>query len=316
MQQHSRAVLDLAITAALFSTGGAAIKATSLGAWEVAAGRSAFAVLFLLAVLPAARRRWSLRTVLVGLAYAGAMLTFVHANKLTTAASAIFLQAAAPLYIIALQPLLLRERVERSQLLTAPLYAVGLGLFFVGLDPVSETAPHPAAGNLVALLSGVFWAFTIIGLRALGRENWRDARALAAEPDGVAASAASPSGGSMPAVVAGNVFAVAIGLSFALLGGAAPFATADATDLVVISYLGVFQIGCAYLFITRGLRHATAVEAGLVLLLEPVLNPVWAALVHGERVGLWSVLGGVVIVVATVLRVLVDRRAQGPLQRV
>src|SRR5687767_4838998 len=86
----------LAGTALLFSTGGAAIKATTLTSWQVASFRSAIAAALLLAVLPEARKHWSWRLGGIGAVYAGCLVLFVAASKLTTAANAIFLQSAAP----------------------------------------------------------------------------------------------------------------------------------------------------------------------------------------------------------------------------
>src|SRR6185295_9128401 len=100
--------------ALLFSTGGAAIKATSLSGWQVASFRSGIAAIALLLALPAARRRWSPRVWLVGAAYAGTMTCFVISNKLTTSAAAIFLQSTAPLWILLLAPWLLGEKLRRS----------------------------------------------------------------------------------------------------------------------------------------------------------------------------------------------------------
>ena len=108
--------LQLLATALLFSTGGAAIKACGLDSWQVASLRSGIAAAFVLAVVPAARRGWNRKTLAVGACYAATMVLFVTANKLTTAANAIFLQATAPLYILLLGPWLLREPLKRRDL--------------------------------------------------------------------------------------------------------------------------------------------------------------------------------------------------------
>ena len=86
--------------AALFSTGGAAIKSVALTAWQVASFRSGVATLVILAALPGARRRWTWPAAAVGAAYAATMILFVLSNKLTTAANAIYLQATSPLYLL------------------------------------------------------------------------------------------------------------------------------------------------------------------------------------------------------------------------
>ena len=95
----------------------------------------------------------------------------------------------------------------------------------------------------------------------------------------------------------GNVFGF-----FGCLPLALPVAGATATDWALIVYLGVFQVGLAYVFLTRGLGRLTAVEVSLLLLLEPALSPFWAWLVHGETPGLLASLGGAVILAATTVR--------------
>ena len=64
----------------------------------------------------------------------------------------------------------------------------------------------------------------------------------------------------------------------------------------------MFQVGLAYVFLTRGLGKLSAVEASLLLLLEPALNPLWAWLVHGEWPGMLASFGGGLILAATTVR--------------
>ncbi|MEA2561342.1 MAG: hypothetical protein QOH06_2846 [Acidobacteriota bacterium] len=277
--------LRVLAAAALFSSGGAAIKAVSLNAWQVASFRSAVAAAALFLILPEARRRPPLKVLLVGVTYAMTMVLFVLSNKLTTSASAIFLQSTAPLHVLLLGPWLLKERVRRADLIYMGVLALGLASFFVGLDPVSATAPNPALGNILATLSGVTWALTVMGLRALGRGgfDWSPASALW-----------------------GNVIACLVCLPLAL-----PVASSRPADWLGIAYLGVFQIALAYVFLIRGLRQVPALEASLLLLLEPVLNPIWAWMAHGERPGSWSIAGGLLILLATLAKSAWDaRRAQ------
>src|SRR4051794_15953159 len=161
--------LEVLAAAALFSTGGAVIKATHLAGWQVAFLRSAVAALALFVLMREVRRRPNLRVLGVGLAYAATMILFVLANKLTTAAGAIYLQSTAPLYVLLLSPWLLKEPIRARDVIYMGVLALGLGLFFVGLDPVSATAPNPLLGNVLSLVSGITWALTIMGLRSLGR---------------------------------------------------------------------------------------------------------------------------------------------------
>lgn len=259
----------------LFSTGGAAIKATSLTSWQVASFRSAVAGAALLAFVPASRGGWNWRLAPVGFAYAATLVLFVLANKLTTAANAIFLQDTAPLYLLLLGPLLLREPIRRRDLALILAVAAGISLFFVEREAATHTAPDPLRGNALALVSGLSWAMTITGLRWLGGRK-------------------GSSGSGAAAVAAGNAIAFLACLPMAL-----PVNEIGWRNAAVIVYMGVFQIGLAYVCLTRAMRHVPALEASLLLLVEPALNPIWAWLAHGERPGPWALAGGVVILAAS-----------------
>jgi drug/metabolite transporter (DMT)-like permease len=110
-------------------------------------------------------------------------------------------------------------------------------------------------------------------------------------------------GGAATAVVLGNVFAFAICLPMAL-----PMASIRPIDAGIVTFLGVFQIGLAYVLLNYGLRHVGALEASLLLLAEPVLNPLWAWLVHGEQPSSWTLAGGAIIVAATIGKTLWENR--------
>ena len=175
-----RSRLLLVAAAVLFSTGGAAFKAVTLTPWQVAGFRSGIAAVVLLAVIPEARRGWSWRIAPVAAAYAATLLMFVIANRLTTAANAIFLQSTAPLYLLLLSPLLLHEPVRRADVLYMIAVLAGISLFLIGTQPALVTAPDPRRGNAIALGSGVAYAFMLAGLRWLGRDHKRtDALAAA-----------------------------------------------------------------------------------------------------------------------------------------
>ena len=289
--------LQVLAAAALFSTGGVAIKGLPLDAWQVASLRSGIAALALAAMLPSgvrALRRHGLPLGLVGvgLAYGATLLLFVLGNKLTTAANTIFLQSTAPLYVLLLAPWLLGEPVRRRDLLYMAALALGLGLFFVGQRQPDALAPDPFTGNLLAVGSGVTWALTLIGLRRLGRGGAATVVGRRGE------AAAEPPDWGAAAVILGNVFACAIGLPFAL-ADPAPIARAGAVDWLVVVYLGAIQIGLAYVLLTRAFRRVEALEASLLLLIEPVLNPIWTWLALGEEPGAWALAGGAVILAAT-----------------
>jgi drug/metabolite transporter (DMT)-like permease len=94
--------LYILAAAVLWSTAGAAVKLSTLSAFQIASGRSLIAALVLWLAFPAGRKLPSLRALGVAVAYAATVVLFIIANKLTTAANAIFLQDTAPLYVLLL----------------------------------------------------------------------------------------------------------------------------------------------------------------------------------------------------------------------
>ena len=296
MSTAAKARLQLIGAALLFSTGGAAIKAVDFTGWQIASFRSGIAALALLLMTPAAKflrqaegkhlrqaqgKLW--QAALVGAAYAGCLTLFVLANRLTTAANTIFLQSTAPLYLLILAPWLLKEPVRRQDIGFMVAVGLGLMLFFVGVETPAASAPDPVQGNLLALASGFCWALAVGGLRWLAANGGR--------------------GSPLVAVVSGNLMAFLISLPLAL-----PLGAHSITDWSLVVYLGVFQIALAYVLVTSAINHIPALEASVILLIEPVLNPIWAWAVQGEVPGVWALVGGAIILGATTAKTWAARR--------
>ena len=257
----------------LFSTGGAALKACSLGPWPLAGMRSLIAAVALLSFLPEARRGWTWRATLTGLAYAATLITFVLANKWGPAANAIFLQATAPLYLLLLGPLLLHEKLARKDFFVLACIATGLVLMLSGEGSGGWAW---TAGDLMGLLSGVAWACLLTGLRWLARSGDR--------------------GTAEASVTLGNLITFAVCLPVA---GNEALGAFELKNALILLYLGVFQIALAYVLVVRSVRFLPALEAAALLLIEPVLNPVWAWLLQGERPGPNILAGGAAILAGT-----------------
>jgi len=152
----------------------------------------------------------------------------------------------------------------------------GIALFFVGAEKASATAPDPRLGNWLGLASGLAYALLLVGMRWLAGRGHGES--------------------TLAATALGNAMAFAAALPMAL-----PVRGAGVADAAVVGYLGVFQIGLAYWCLTRGIRWVPGVEATTLLMVEPVMNPVWAWVLIGERPGAWALAGGGVIVAATLV---------------
>jgi len=278
-RDHQRALVLLALCGLFWSTAGLLIKLVD---WNVAAiwsARSAIAAAGLWAV-----RRPSLRSTSARIsaaewraacALAATTGLFILANKLTTAANAILIQYSAPIWVALLGSWLLGERTTRLDWLTILAVLAGITLFFFE----QLTFDH-VAGNLVALGSGVAFALNTLWFRK-----------VAITPD-----ATGPSDPLRPMLL-GNLIGAALGAPFLLLSP-----PPGLTGWSALAALGLVQQAAAYLCYARAIRHATALEAMLVPIIEPILSPVWVAIAFGERPGPWAILGGAIVVGAVTTR--------------
>lgn len=264
--------------ALLWSTGGLFIKWTKLSGLELSFYRSFFAVITVAVVTRKEGFGLNRITALASALYAVLLVLFVLATKQTTAANAIFLQYTAPVYLLILEPILYKERFRFRDLITVVICVGGMALFFVG-----QLRPQDVSGNLLALASGLCFALYFLLLRH------SKARAV----------------NRASSVIYGNLMAVVL---LAPIGIAA-LATIDTRDWLCVSYLGVIQLGLAYiLFTTAMARGVRSLDAGIVGYIEPVLNPVWVFLVLGERPSQWASIGGTIIIAAVFAHAVMEAR--------
>lgn len=277
------------LAGALFATGGALIKCCDFPSLQRAGLRAGIAAIALFVMLPEARRWPSARILRLAPAYFGATCLFVVANTLTTAANAIFLQSTAPLWIILIGPLLLHERPRRSELLVLLCIAAGMTLFFLAPTEVVATAPDPRLGDWLAIASGVSYALLLVGMRWLGKAG---------------------NGEACAAIAWGN--ALTMPMSFALMPAVGQIPVLGTwQDWLVILVLGVFQVGLAYALLVRSMAAVPAVQASLLLMIEPSLSPLIAFAVHGETPAPLALAGGALILGAVIGGSVLGRRTPG-----
>ena len=266
-RERHKALLLLVVTAILWSLGGLLIKSVNSNPLAIAGTRSAIAIIVLLLVLKKPKFTWSFAQIGAALAYAATTILFVTATKITTAANAIFLQSTAPIYVALLSAWLLKEKVKLQDWITVLIVMSGMVLFF--LDNLSTTGIF---GNIIAAMSGISFALFAIFMRM--------------QKDG------SP----LESILLGNLITAAIGLPF--LSHSMP----NASGWICLVILGVVQLGIPYILYSKAIVHVTALEAILIPVIEPLLNPVWVFLMLGEAPGPLALIGGLIVLLAITVR--------------
>lgn len=262
------------LAALLWSTSGLFAKAPLFDAWEpatrgpvLAFWRALFAGLFLLPWASRPRWRWQLLPLLV--AFVGMNYTYLSALVLTTAANAIWLQCTAPWWVALLGWLVWNEPPTRRD--AAPLV---LGLAGVALILRFELSSGARWGTICALTAAVFYAVVLLSLRALRAEH------------------------GVWLVVLTNLCSACCLSPLAIVQGTWP----RGIQWGVLMLFGVGQIGLPYLLMARGLRTVPSVEASALVLLEPVLLPLWVYLTWGEIPAWWTAAGAGCILLGLLVR--------------
>jgi drug/metabolite transporter (DMT)-like permease len=270
------------LCAILWSTSGLFIKIIDWNPLVIAGIRSLIAALFMLLVRGVTRRRGAdgsfaaaLKSALksgpfwaAGFAYSATMILFVIANKMTASANAILLQYGAPVWAALLGWLLAGEKPHAGHGIALVMVMAGLFLFFRdGLVSGSHT------GDLIAVLSGVCFGANSVFLR-MGKDG-------------------DPAGAMLLAHVLTAVFCLPFVFIYPPSLSPGPIGS--------IFFMGILQIGLASMLFSYGIQRVRAVEAMLIAMIEPVLNPVWVLLVTGERPAPSALVGGAIIVAAVLV---------------
>ncbi len=257
----------LLLAALLWSLGGVLIKSIDWPPMAIAGGRSAIAIPLMLACIGRPRFTFSAAQIGGAIGYALTVVLFVFATRMTTAANAIFLQYTAPIYVALIGRWYLGERALRIDWLVIAVALGGIALFF--MDRLSASGFW---GNIVALGSGVAFASVALFLRK------------------------EKAGSPVTSIILGNILVALAGAPFMFQ---APLASGDGWRLLL---LGTVQLGLPYVLYAVAIKHVTALEATLIPLLEPILNPTWVMWMLGERPGPWAIVGGALVLLAVLMR--------------
>ena len=277
MVSHKKSVLFLLIAGLLWSTSGLLLKSMPSVHWLAIAGiRSAFAAIIFLPGL--AQRRPPLTRLLPAiLLYVVVVAALMGAMQLGTAAQGIWLQYIAPAVVAVWAWLIHKQRIRPAELAAVLLTVIAVVLIVTGGNGLAHRQ-----SVLLGLLSGIAFGLFIIVLKTLGDTP----------PAGLFFWA--------------NLSAAAIIIPAGLAGGVA-FPT-GLREIALMATMGIFQLGLAYYFFHRGLAHTRAIEASLIVLLEPILNPIWVYLALGEMPGVRVAIGCGLIALALVAMALLPNR--------
>jgi drug/metabolite transporter (DMT)-like permease len=272
LPDHQKGIIAVLAAALLWSTGGILVKLVTLTPMQISFSRCFFASLVFLVLFRKKLLLVNWFTFLNAFFYAALLTLYVIATKTTTAANAIFLQYTAPIYVLLFEPLINKTKYEKLNIITISVCVVGMFLFFTG-----KLSPGDLKGNILALLSGIIFAAFLLGMRKNDHKY------------------------QFSSIFYGNIIVVVF-----LLPSMFDVKSITTSDFSMLAFLGIFQIGVAYAIFSYGLKRVYAVEASLISMIEPVLNPVWVLIWYGEIPSFFAIIGGIIILVAIASRTIIS----------
>lgn len=286
--EAARGRLLVGSAACLWSTSGVFVtllQAEKMPPSVIAAYRSLFAGVLLLAAFAVSRwrqrkvapqpsedsgsRYWDPRILSMVACFTLMTYTFITSMVLTNKANTVLLQYSATIWILIAGVVWLGEATDRRNLLAVLGGVIGVAVLAIGNW---KSGADDRLGIFYGLLSGVTYAGVVVHLRAL---RHFDSLWLA----------------SLNHLIAGVI------LWFVLAGQVDQWSAAvpDPLSMAKLALFGGVQMGLPYFLFGLGLKRINAQEAGLLTLIEPLLNPLWTYLYAGTAVPAATLAGGAIL---------------------
>ena len=274
-QNKTRGAIYIVLAAVVWSTQGWLIKAIPWSPISILGLRALCVSL----MIGASRRRFAVvndrTTWLAGVCVSATSLLYTAANKLTTAANAVALQYAMPLFVIGIDWVRDGRRPAMQSVVSVLVIAVGISLCFA-----NDLGGGRMIGNILALLSAGTYSVMFY------MSNRSEVDSLQFIYQGLLISAT-------------GIFYIPFDPGFSVNW-----------QTLGIFFMAAVVLFAGYMFFSSGMRMGvSAIHAAILSNVEPVLSPVFAFIMLGEQPGILTVAGmAIVLVTVTVYNILNTNR--------
>lgn len=266
MKQENKAILYIVVTALLWSTGGLLIKYIPLSSMALASIRSLIGLIVIVAFNFRAKLVINKPVLLSAFCLAYTLIGFVSANRYTSAASAIVLQYCSPICIAFYAFLLYKKKPSKHELIALSGAFIGILLFFFG-----KFSGGSLFGNILALSTG----FTFGGMFLINNNKKCD---------------------TYSALVIAQFITFVVGIPFLFQEDY----HLSSLSILAILFIGIFQVGVAYVCFSRGINHISPLKANIICMLEPILSPVWVLIFLSEIPTTNAIIGSIIVIASVV----------------
>ena len=265
--KRNTAIKYMIIASVLWSIAGVFIKLIDWNPMAIAGARSGIATIVMMVYLKKFKIKITKSKLICACTYSLLVILFVFANKLTTSANAILLQFTSPIWVALISWAILKKKISRIDGITIVFVSMGMILFFI-----DELEMTHMLGNLIAIFSGIVMATMILLFQ---KQKERDLVEI---------------------TLLGNIITAIIGIPFYFLS------SPGIESVLPLFILGIFQLGIPYLLYALAIPNVTPIDAVLVPILEPLLNPLWVFIFIKETPSIFSLIGGFIVLLSVTIR--------------
>lgn len=276
-----KATLQIIISMIIWGSVGIFVRFINLPSLEIAFMRAAIAAAFLISIWLVGKNRtkkkYDKRNVLLLILSGAAMginwVLLFQAYKYTTITNATLSYYFAPVFIILLSPIILKEKFTKSKLLAV--IGAMVGLFFI-----LGSQSNPAIGqynHVKGMLFGISAAILYASVVLLNKYI------------------KNLSGFDMTLIQITT--AAIVLLPMVIKGGNLHFDGIQ--TIVLLAIVGIVHTGIAYLLYFSAIKQVPAQSAAILSYIDPVSSIIFGTLILSEPIGIMQLLGGGLILVST-----------------
>ena len=289
MTENALAKIKIVLAMLIFGTIGIVVKNISLPSSAIALSRAAIGSLFLCVLMLLTRKKFSfsaLKNNLGVLLVSGALLggnwvLLFEAYKYTSVSVATLCYYFAPIFVICLSPLLLKEKLNKLRILGVIVAIVGIAAvsgIFGGIGKLS------AKGVLLGLSAALFYAGVVmLNKKLVGMSSYEITLTQLAVSFAVL---------TLYAVLTKDILA---------------FESIDKSSLLWLISAGVIHTGIAYALYFGAIKAVKAQSAAILGYVDPVVAIILSAILLGERLGAIEIIGAILILGSTLMCELTDK---------
>ena len=247
--------------------------------FELAYWRAAFACLILLPIVR--KPQWSVRLIPVTLIFVAMNYTYLTVMERYEASNAIWLQYTAPIWIITLGVIMLKEKTGWAD--WAMVFFQMIGVLVILIPQFQDDTLW---GLTLKILEGFTYALVVLSLRWMREFE-------AAWIVGI-----------------NHVVTCVVFLPFVVQVGIYP---QEWIQWVALAAFGMLQMGLPYWLFAKSVKQIPGHEATGIVILEPILVPLWVYIGWGhltsyERPEVSTLIGAVFILIGLVIRFMNERK--------